>query len=143
MCDKDTLVQSGFAGQRRVYPLGNFAEYFIDTEKSLVVVKFGKKLTVEGIERYATLLSSDPHFRPSCAEIADLTQVEELDLQADEFLRLADEIDPFSPVAKRAFVVSNSVQNHAARMHKILRAPRNIEIFQSVEEAERWICSVP
>jgi hypothetical protein len=30
----------------------------------------------------------------------DLTEVEELDLQADEFLKLADEIDPFSPDAK-------------------------------------------
>jgi hypothetical protein len=52
---------------------------------------------------------------------------------------LADEIDPFSPDVKRAFIVRNSVQNHAARMHKVLRTQRNIEIFRSVEEAELWI----
>jgi hypothetical protein len=68
-----------------------------------------------------------------------LRQVEEIDLQADEFLTLADKIDPFSEDSKRAFVVRTSVQNHAARMHKVLRTQRNIEIFRSVEEAERWI----
>ncbi len=78
-------------------------------------------------------------FNPTYAEIVDLTEVEELDLKAQEFLKLADEIDPFSLHAKRAFVIRNSVQNHAARMHKVRRAPRNIEIFRSVEEAERWI----
>jgi hypothetical protein len=31
------------------------------------------------------------------------------------------------------------VQIHAARMHKILRVQRNIEIFHTVEEAETWI----
>ena len=80
-----------------------------------------------------------PSFQPAYAEIVDLTEVEELDLRADEFLKLADEIDPFSPDAKRAFIVRNSVQNHAARMHKVLLTQRNIEIFRSVEEAERWI----
>jgi hypothetical protein len=53
-------------------------------------------------------------------------------LQADEFLALADEIDPFSYEAKRVFVVRTSVQNHAARMHKVQRKQRNIEIFRSL-----------
>ena len=68
-----------------------------------------------------------------------LTQVEELDLQADEFLRLADEINPCAPEAKPACVVRNSTQRPTARMHKGLRTQRNIEIFESIEEAERWI----
>jgi hypothetical protein len=54
---------------------------------------------------------------------------------------MADEIDPFSPEAKRAFVAETSVQNHAARMHKILRSQRNIETFRTLEGAERWIGS--
>ena len=77
-------------------------------------------------------------FSQSYSEVVDLTDVEELDLQAEDFLKLADQIDPFSPEAKRAFVVRTSTQNHAARMHKVLRS-RNIEIFHSVEEAERWV----
>jgi len=117
------------------------AENVVDAARRLVTVKFGKKLTVSDIEQYAKRLRLDPSFRPDYSEIVDLTQVEEVDLQADEFFRLADEIDPFSPAAKRAFVVGNSVQNHAARMHRVLRTQRNIEIFNSVEEAERWIGS--
>ena len=120
-------------------PWGVSAEYVINEKNKLVVVRFGKKLTIGDIERYAKLLQLNPSFHPSYAEIVDLTQVEELDLQADEFLRLADEIDPFLPETKRAFVVRSSVQNHAARMHQILRSPRNIQIFESIEEAERWI----
>jgi len=68
-----------------------------------------------------------------------MTEVEELDIKAEEFIRLADEIDPFSVQAKRAFVARDSVQNHAARMHKILRTQRNISIFSSVEAAQCWI----
>jgi hypothetical protein len=67
--------------------------------------------------------------------------VEELDLKAEAFIRLADKVDPFSFESERAFVVGNSVQAHAARMHKILRAQRSFEIFHSLEEAEHWISS--
>jgi hypothetical protein len=115
------------------------ANHDVDPEKQLVTVKFGKNLTVKDIERYAATLRANPLFRPNFSEIVDLTHVETLDLQADEFLRLADEIDPFSTEAKRAFVAGTSVQNHAARMHKILRTQRNIEIFRTVAEAKRWI----
>jgi hypothetical protein len=121
--------------------LGRVAEYSVDIERRMVIVKFRGKLTVGDIERYSKLLQANPTFQADYSEVVDLTQVEELDLDADEFLRLADEIDPFSPNAKRAFVVRTSVQNHAARMHKVLRVQRNIEIFRSIEDAERWILS--
>lgn len=116
-------------------------QYVIDAEKRLVKVKFGAHLTVGDIQRYTLSLTANPLFRPSFSEIADLTAVEKLDLQADDFLKLADEIDPFSPEAMRAFVARSAVQSHAARMHKILRTQRNIEIFSTVEAAERWIRS--
>ena len=83
-------------------------------------------------------LRRNPLFRPNFSEIVDLTDVEEVDLQADEFLKLADVVDPFSLDSKRAFVARTSGQKHAARMHKILRSSRNIEIFATMEEAEEW-----
>lgn len=67
--------------------------------------------------------------------------MEKLDLKAEDFIRLADQVDPFSLASRRAFVVRNSVQAHAARMHKILRTQRRFEIFHSLEEAEQWISS--
>jgi hypothetical protein len=114
-------------------------ECVVDPARRLVTVRFSKKLTFDDIERYTKRLLLNPSFQPDYSEIVDLTGVEELDLQADEFLKLADKIDPFSPVAKRAFVVRTLVQSHAARMHKVLRTQRNIEIFRSIEEAERWV----
>jgi len=114
-------------------------DYLLDLERRLISVKFRKRVTVRDIEKYAASLRADPRFKPDFSEIVDLSDVAELDLKADEFIRLADEIDPFSLQARRAFVVRDAVQNHAARMHKILRAHRGFAIFQSVEEAELWI----
>ena len=105
-------------------------------------MKFARKVTVADIESYSRLLRSSPEFTPDFAEIVDLTDVEELDLHPDEFIRLADEIDPFGPEAKRAFIVRTAVQKHAARMHKVLRTSKNIEVFQSRKEALAWVNAV-
>lgn len=117
------------------------AQFTVSGEKRLVTVRFGNKLTAEDIARYATRLTIHPEFQPEFSEIADLTNAEEIDLQAEDFLKLADKIDPFSPQAKRAFVVRTSTQRYAARMHKILRTHQNIEIFESAQEAEKWVSS--
>jgi hypothetical protein len=115
------------------------AEFSIDIDRRLVTVTFGPKATIQTIEDYALRLRAHPNFESSFSEITDLREVEDLDLQAEDFLKLADHVDPFSVEAKRAFVVRTSVQDHAARMHKILRSKRTIAIFRSVEEAERWL----
>lgn len=138
---EDVLHGTSSQGTHRIGYLRGLAEYVVDSERQLVIVKFGRKLTVGSVEHYAATLRADQSFRPSFSEIADLSKVQELDLQGDEFIKLADKIDPFSPDAKRAFVARNSVQKHAARMHKILRSQRNIEIFDSLEKAIRWIQS--
>ncbi len=117
------------------------AKFSVDSEQNLVTVRFGKTVSAGDIERYARQLRESPSFRPSFSEIADLRDVEKLDLKAEDFIRLADQVDPFSLASRRAFVVRNSVQAHAARMHKILRTQRSFEIFHSLEEAEQWISS--
>ncbi len=118
---------------------GAIPDYVLNTQKRLVWVKFRSRVTVKDIERYAASLRMNPLFRPDFSEIVDMSEVEELELKAEEFIRLADEIDPFSEQALRAFVVRDEVQKHAARMHQILRAPRNFSIFDSIEDARRWI----
>jgi len=138
---QENIPRSSAAPRREIHGAHAVLHYVLDAEKGLVVVKFRKKVTVKDIERYAAALREHPQFKPEFSEIADLSEVEQLDLQADEFIRLADEIDPFSPHARRAFVVRTPVQSHAARMHKILRVQRDFSIFRSVEEAERWIAS--
>lgn len=141
MSEEHVLSAGAKIGLSRGRQLSRSADCVVDAQRQLVTVKFGKKLTFGDIERYAKLLQLNPSFQPCYSEIVDLTDVEELDLQAEEFLNLADKIDPFALDAKRAFVVRSSVQSHAARMHKALRTHRNIQIFHSADEAEAWIAS--
>jgi hypothetical protein len=116
------------------------AEYKIIPKKRLVWVKFGKEVSQGEIANYAHGLRSNPLFEPGFSEIVDLREVEKLDLHGEQMLKLADEVDPFSFDSKRAFVVRNATQSHAARMHQILRiANESLRIFYSVREAERWI----
>jgi len=119
---------------------GNPAEYHINPEKGVVFVKFGKRVTAREIGIYALSLRADPSFRPEFSEIVDLREVQELDVKGDEMMNLAEKIDPFAMDAKRAFIVRDSVQQHAARMHQLLRLSKeNIAIVHTLEEAERWI----
>jgi hypothetical protein len=55
-------------------------------------------------------------------------------------MALADQIDPFSLNALRAFVARSASQIHTARMHQLLRgAQKNIAIFAAFEEARKWV----
>jgi hypothetical protein len=114
-------------------------DFSIDKDRRLVVVKFEGSVTVQEIAQYVESLVAHPHFDPSFSEITDLRGVQHFDLQANDFLTLADQVDPFSLTARRAFVVRTSLQNQAARMHKFLRPHRTIEIFESVAQAEEWL----
>ena len=141
MLSKHEVSPGGAASHPQdVHHLSLPADYVVDCHKQLVVVKFGKRVTVVDIQRYTVLLRVDPMCKPGFSEIVDLSEVEQLDLQADDFLRLADEIDPFSNDAKRAFIVQNAGQGHAVRMHRALRPQANIRSFGSFQEAERWAC---
>jgi len=115
--------------------------FLVDAERRLVIVRFGTKVGLADIAAYIKKLLANPVFRPDFSEIAELSNVEKIELEAEEFIKLADDVDPFSIEAKRAFVVRSSAQAHAARMHKALRAQRNFAIFRSFEEAERWIAT--
>src|SRR5215831_5852956 len=114
--------------------------YFsIDKDRRLVVVKFEGSVTVQEIARYVEGLVAHPDFDASFSGITDLRAVEHFDLQANDVLTLADQIDPFSLTARRAFVVRTSAQNQVARLHKLLRPHRTIDNFESVAQAEEWL----
>ena len=137
--------------ENRIFPTGESArapgarrlkvpvEFVVDPQKKLVVARFRGKVVAADIQQYVKRLLAHPSFLPDFSEIVDLTEVEELDLQANDMLRLADQVDPFSNESRRAFVVRTAVQHHAARMHKALRNKESIAIFHGFEDAERWI----
>ena len=118
---------------------GEGASFILYPEKRLVVLTLGDRITLQLLEEYSRLLRRDRRFELTFSEIADMRAVQEIALEADEMMRMADQVDPFSPDSKRAFVVNTPSQAHAARMHKILLTHRHFEIFRSLQEAERWI----
>ncbi|MGA7907147.1 MAG: hypothetical protein WCA16_07035, partial [Candidatus Sulfotelmatobacter sp.] len=105
MAQQNLSGSSGARGAQGVSGAPALPDYVLNPEKRLVAVKFRKKVTASDIERYAAALLVNPLFDPEFSEIVDLSDVEEIDLQADEFIRLADEVDPFSLQSRRAFVV--------------------------------------
>ena len=142
--DKSGSVESRerLAARNRSAP----GDYSLDARKRVVTVKFHRTVTVSSIARYAAALRADPLFKPDFSEIVDMSEVEELDLKPEEFIRLADEVDPFALDAKRAFVVHNKVQQHAARMHKNLEGAakfRNLQIDRRRQAMDRAVALPP
>jgi hypothetical protein len=114
----------------------------IDADHRRVYVRFAGKLTVNLIGRYADALRENRAFEPGWSEIVDLRAVEEIEINAEETVALADQIDPFSLGSRRAFIVSNELQRHRARMQQILRSPsKTIGIFETMAEAEAFVAS--
>jgi hypothetical protein len=132
---KNTPTLRGSSGE-----LARKVGFTIYAELRLVYVVVGKKLSAEKLKGYAAAIRADPRFDPNFSELVDLTDVEEITITPADALNLADEIDPYSIRAKRAFVTRTSMQMHVARMHQLLQADKsNIEIFSSVAEARNWI----
>jgi hypothetical protein len=113
--------------------------YSIDTAARLVSARASGKLTFCALLNYASSLRADPHFSPAFCEIIDLRSVDSVSLSAREVLTLADNVDPFSPRSRRAFVVRSQAQINAAHLHRILRPQtETIRVFHSIDEAREW-----
>jgi hypothetical protein len=115
-------------------------QFTVDAQKRLVTVHIVQKVTAADFERLGRDLGRHPDFKDDFSELADLTEMDDIDLQAEEMLKLADRVDPFSGRARRAFVVRTRSQRYLARMHKTLHSA-NIQIFESIDEALRWLDS--
>jgi hypothetical protein len=114
-------------------------EYTIDTERCVVYVRFGQRLSLVEIELYAKALAANPLFSPTFSEIVDLTAVKDLQLDAEAAVSLADQVDPFDLTSKRAFIAASTPQLHAARMHQILWSEKFIKIFDTEAAAREWL----
>jgi len=114
--------------------------YSIDSTARLVLACASGQLTFNAIVNYAARLRGDCRFCPGFAEIVDLRAVESISLSAREVMTLADQIDPFSPNSKRAFVVRQQDQLNAAHLHRILRPQtKAIRVFRRIDEAREWV----
>jgi len=83
----------------------------------------------------------DPDFDPSFGEIADLTEVTQVEVSGDDIREIAQK-NIFSPLSRRAIVVPNDVIFVLARMYEILRelqGESGIRVFRTLDEALDWV----
>jgi hypothetical protein len=133
---RSLAILNGWSAPRKYLSV----RYEISPRERLVSVWFSGKLSARGIETYATSLRADPRFDPTFAELVDLCQVEEVQMEPEEAMRLADQVDPFSADSKRAFVTKSERQLHFAKLHQLLQGgKKNISLFNSLQEAKHWL----
>jgi hypothetical protein len=116
------------------------AHYHIDAERRLVTVKFDGQLRAHDIVEYLERLTADPAFDSEFAELADLTQVTNAEVDFQAAMMIARDKDPFSRKAMRAFVVPTTDTLEKVRMYQMARGnDGSISVFRTTEEARRWL----
>jgi hypothetical protein len=90
-------------------------------------------------EQYAADLRNNSSFDPSFSELADMTEVEDPQIDYASAARFARDIDPFSHTSKRAVVAPRPPMYETARMYKVIRNDENIALFKTIDEAKNWL----
>jgi hypothetical protein len=119
------------------------AFYKIDKERRLVLSSASGVFSLADALSHQQKLSQDPDFDPSFSQIADFTQVTQVNLSASDVRELAQR-SVFSPQSRRALLVPNDLAYGLGRMFEILRENQGetgIRIFRSLEEALEWVLS--
>lgn len=125
--------------KRRIMP----AFYRIDKERRLVLSTGAGEFSKADVLAHQEKLVNDPDFDPSFSQIADFTQVTELNLSAEDVRQLAEKA-VFSPHSRRAIIAPNNLVFGLSRMFEILRenhGDMGIRAFRTLEEALDWVLS--
>ena len=118
--------------------------YTIDLTRALVDSVATGVLTVDDILEHKARLDSDPRFSPTMCEIADVRDVERIDVTPAGISRVvwADQKEGDQPAGHRlAIVVSSDVAYGLGRMYQLQTSPTDerVKIFRDREEAETWL----
>jgi hypothetical protein len=121
------------------------------TEYSIDPVKRRVTTTGRGILVFAQMMASaeamrkDPALDPTFTELVDITQVESVDLTADQIEALAG-IRIFDGSARRAILAPSPLYYGMARMyeaHHSAGAEATIRVFTDRDEAVKWLDGGP
>lgn len=115
------------------------ADFNVDSEKRLVTVRFGSEVTVQEVVAYLERLKADPAFESTFSELVDLTQVMSSEVDFRAAMMLAEDKDPFSHEARRAFVAPRAATIGTVRMYQMARGDDSIAIFRTMDEAKLWL----
>jgi len=114
--------------------------YHIDASRKLVISKATGILTAADMFVHQARLRSDPMFRPEYSQLADFTEVTEVQVTAEDIRGLATG-SPFRARARRALVVPRPVLFGLARMFQAITEGQDAEVrlFDNLAEASRWL----
>jgi hypothetical protein len=116
------------------------ARFHVDAERRLITVKFDHHVGVPEVLDYLKQLKADPAFDPEFAELVDLTQVVNTDVDFQAAMMIARDKDPFSRKAMRAFVAPTAETLNSVRRYQMARGnDGSISVFGTIEEARRWL----
>jgi hypothetical protein len=119
-------------------------DYTLEFDSERVTITTSGRVDVADIERLVRELVSDPRFTPGMPILADHSALETRGLMADGARRIGHIFVNFGNKIGRsplAVVVANKLTYGLVRMASTfaLRAPLNIKIFYSREDAETWL----
>jgi hypothetical protein len=120
-------------------------EYTIDPEKRRVTTVGRGTLVFSKMMASAEAMKNDPALDPSYTELVDITDVEVVDLTAEQIEALAG-IRIFDAASRRAIVAPRPLYFGMARMyeaHHSAKAEANIRVFTDREEAVKWLDGGP
>jgi hypothetical protein len=116
------------------------ASYEVHPSRRLVISRAWGVLTTAEVAEHYRAIAADPAFDPAFSQLADLSQVEHVDMSSPSVRREALET-VFSSRSLRAFVARTDAQTVVAKLYglygKYVR--QNIQVFPDIREAERWL----
>jgi hypothetical protein len=112
----------------------------IDSARKVVFTTCTGTVTIAEVAETCIQLARDPAFDPGYSHLNDLTSISEVHLSATELKDfVAQKLDPFSEVSKRAFVASEPHVFGMARMYESLINHPNLTVARTLEEGRQHL----
>jgi hypothetical protein len=116
------------------------ASYEIRPSMRLVISRAWGVLSAAEVAEHYRVIAADPAFDPGFSQLADLRQVEHVDMSSPSVRREALET-VFSSRSLRAFIARTDEQALAANLYAVYGkyVRQNIQVFREVRDAEKWL----
>jgi len=117
-------------------------QYVIHTGYRLVVTTGEGRVTFDEVRAHQDRLLNDPDFNPEFCQLMDGTSVADFALSANEIRRVVGR-KLFSPMSRRALVVTNKFMYGMARMlstyYEMSNVSSPMSIFHDRTSALKWL----
>jgi hypothetical protein len=120
----------------------------IERDTGLIRTSASGRVTGRDLVEYYRRLRAHPDFRSTLNEIFDVTQVDAIDVSADDVRRLSSVTEEFTsrgvPV-KVAIIAPGDLEFGMSRMYEMLQVQsvNTLKVFRERSDAEDWIFGRP